>query len=169
MPHTPAGLAAFNALDREGAEKELLACCASRAFAREVAAGRPYPDQDRLADAAGRAVLALGWPDVLEALGAHPRIGERPAGDSREAAWSRREQAGVEDGLRAALAEGNRAYEDRFGHVYLVCATGLTGAEMLRLLRERLGHDEETERRVVREELAKITRLRAGKLAEGVR
>ncbi|MFG1944642.1 2-oxo-4-hydroxy-4-carboxy-5-ureidoimidazoline decarboxylase [Nonomuraea sp. NPDC048826] len=169
MPHTPAGLAAFNALDQEDAEKELLACCASRAFAREVAARRPYPDQERLTETAGQAVLALDWPAVLEALSAHPRIGERPAGDSREAAWSRREQAGVGDEQRAALAEGNRAYEERFGHVYLVCATGRTGAEMLRLLRERLGHDEETERRTVREELAKITRLRAGKLAEGDR
>lgn len=169
MPHTPGGLAAFNACDREDAEKELLACCASRAFAGAVAAGRPYPDPDRLADAAGRAVQELSWAEVLEALGAHPRIGERPDGASREAAWSRREQAGVEDGLRAALAEGNRAYEDRFGHVYLICATGLTGAEMLRRLRERLGHDDETERRTVREELAKITRLRLAKLLEGGR
>lgn len=167
MPHTSGGLAAFNARDAEHAEKELLACCASRAFARRVAAARPYADAEALAGTAARAVLELDWEDVLEALSAHPRIGERPAGDTREAAWSRREQAGVEDELRAALAEGNRAYEDRFGHVYLICATGLTGAEMLARLRERLGHDDETERRTVREELAKITRLRIGKLLEG--
>lgn len=167
MPHTSGGLAAFNARDAERAEKELLACCASRAFARRVAAARPYADAEALAGTAARAVLELDWEDVLEALSAHPRIGERPAGDTREAAWSRREQAGVEDELRAALAEGNRAYEDRFGHVYLICATGLTGAEMLARLRERLGHDDETERRTVREELAKITRLRIGKLLEG--
>lgn len=167
MPHTSGGLAAFNARDAERAEKDLLACCASRAFARRVAAARPYADAEALAGTAARAVLELDWEDVLEALSAHPRIGERPAGDTREAAWSRREQAGVEDELRAALAEGNRAYEDRFGHVYLICATGLTGAEMLARLRERLGHDDETERRTVREELAKITRLRIGKLLEG--
>ncbi|TMR87780.1 2-oxo-4-hydroxy-4-carboxy-5-ureidoimidazoline decarboxylase, partial [Nonomuraea basaltis] len=84
-------------------------------------------------------------------------------------AWSRREQAGVEDELREALAEGNRDYEARFGHVYLVCATGLTGAQMLARLRERLGNDEEGERAVVRDELAKITRLRLLKLLEGER
>jgi 2-oxo-4-hydroxy-4-carboxy-5-ureidoimidazoline decarboxylase len=72
----------------------------------------------------------------------------------------------VEEGLRAALAEGNRAYEERFGHVYLVCASGLSGAELLARLRERLGNDEEGERAVVRDELAKITRLRVGKLVE---
>ncbi|NUP00085.1 MAG: OHCU decarboxylase, partial [Nonomuraea sp.] len=76
------------------------------------------------------------------------------------------EQSGVPDDLRAALAAGNRAYEQRFGHVYLVCATGLSGSELLARLRTRLGNDEETERDVVRDELAKITRLRLGKLVE---
>ncbi|WP_113702712.1 2-oxo-4-hydroxy-4-carboxy-5-ureidoimidazoline decarboxylase, partial [Nonomuraea lactucae] len=118
----------------------------------------------RLAGAAVAAVRGLAWPDVLEALAAHPRIGARPDGGGREGAWSRQEQAGVEDGLREALAEGNRAYEDRFGHVYLICATGLTGAQMLARLRERLGHDDEAERGVVRDELAEITLLRIAKL-----
>ncbi|NUS08957.1 MAG: 2-oxo-4-hydroxy-4-carboxy-5-ureidoimidazoline decarboxylase, partial [Nonomuraea sp.] len=120
----------------------------------------------RLADAAEAAVRALEWPDVLEALSAHPRIGERAAGEGRESRWSRQEQSGVPDDLRAALAAGNRAYEQRFGHVYLVCATGLSGSELLARLRARLGNDEETERGVVRDELAKITRLRLGKLME---
>ncbi|MGN9780081.1 2-oxo-4-hydroxy-4-carboxy-5-ureidoimidazoline decarboxylase [Nonomuraea sp. ZG12] len=166
MPNTPPGLAGFNALGPDDAEKELLSCCASRAFATEVAARRPFRDADALADAAGAAVRELTWPQVLEALAAHPRIGERARGASRESAWSAREQSGVEEELRAALAEGNRAYERRFGHVYLVCATGLTGGEMLRRLRERLTADEESERRTVREELAKIARLRVGKLVE---
>ncbi|MGP4093111.1 2-oxo-4-hydroxy-4-carboxy-5-ureidoimidazoline decarboxylase [Nonomuraea sp. KM90] len=166
MPDT---LDAFNARSPAEAEAGLLACCASRAFAGKVASGRPYGDLDRLLAAAGAAVLELGWDDVLEALAAHPRIGGRPGGDGREASWSRQEQAGVEDGLRAELAEGNRAYEERFGHVYLVCATGLTGAQMLARLRERLGNDEERERAVVRGELAAITKLRLGKLMkEGV-
>ncbi|MEU8249377.1 2-oxo-4-hydroxy-4-carboxy-5-ureidoimidazoline decarboxylase [Nonomuraea sp. NPDC048916] len=164
MPNTLTGLAALNAREPAGAEEELLTCCASRAFARTVAAGRPYRDPDGLLAAAGTAVHDLAWPDVLEALAAHPRIGERPAGAGRESAWSRQEQSGVEDGLREALAEGNRAYEDRFGHVYLICATGLTGGQMLDRLRERLGHDEETERRTVRDELAAITALRLAKL-----
>ncbi|MER5649182.1 2-oxo-4-hydroxy-4-carboxy-5-ureidoimidazoline decarboxylase [Streptosporangium sp. NPDC002524] len=191
------GLAAFNALGAEEAEAGLLACCASRAFAREVAASRPYPDLDRLAEVAEAAVRGLDWSGVGEALAAHPRIGEPPresgpvAGSeppgplethperperrpepperhsAREAAWSRGEQAGVDTAGREVLdrlAEGNRAYERRFGHVYLICATGLSAGEMLDRLTERLGNDEDTEREVVRTELAKITRLRLAKL-----
>lgn len=163
MPDT---LTAFNARSPAEAEAGLLACCASPAFAGKVAALRPYDDLDRLLAAAGAAVLELDWGEVLEALRAHPRIGERPGGSGREASWSRQEQSGVEDGPRAALAEGNQAYEERFGHVYLVCATGLTGEQLLARLRERLGNDAEREREVVRGELAAITRLRLGKLVE---
>ncbi|MGW0803034.1 2-oxo-4-hydroxy-4-carboxy-5-ureidoimidazoline decarboxylase [Nonomuraea sp. NPDC002799] len=157
-------LGAFNARSRPDAEAELRACCASRAFAADVAAQRPFGDPDRLAEAAERAVRGLRWPDVLEALGAHPRIGERPVPGGREAAWSRQEQSGVEEEVRAALAAGNREYEERFGHVYLICATGLSGGQMLDRLRARLGNDEDAERAVVRDELAKITKLRLVKL-----
>ncbi|MFG1701775.1 2-oxo-4-hydroxy-4-carboxy-5-ureidoimidazoline decarboxylase [Nonomuraea sp. M3C6] len=163
-------LDAFNARSPSDAEEELLACCASRAFAGKVAALRPYQDLGELAAAAGAAVRELGWAEVLEALAAHPRIGERAGGDGRDAAWSRQEQSGLEsepaDELREALAAGNRAYEERFGHVYLICATGLTGAQMLARLRERLRNDEATERGVVRDELAAITRLRIAKWME---
>ncbi|MFI7613155.1 2-oxo-4-hydroxy-4-carboxy-5-ureidoimidazoline decarboxylase [Nonomuraea terrae] len=161
MPDT---LEAFNALPTAEAERELLACCASPAFAGLVASLRPYGNLDGLLETAGKVVRELEWGDVLEALKAHPRIGERAGGDGREATWSRQEQSGVEERLRAALAEGNRDYEGRFGHVYLVCATGLTGAEMLARLRERLRNDEESERDVVRGELAAIVRLRLAKL-----
>ncbi|GAA0931574.1 2-oxo-4-hydroxy-4-carboxy-5-ureidoimidazoline decarboxylase [Nonomuraea longicatena] len=158
-PRNPAGLSEFNALSEKDAESALLACCGSRAFARAVARLRPYRDLDSLTACAEAAVRALRWPDVLEALGAHPRIGERPT-----QRWSRQEQAGVETADRAALADGNRAYEERFGHVYLVCATGLTGRELLERLTGRLGNDADGERHVVRDELAKITRLRMAKL-----
>lgn len=154
----------LNALSTEEAEKELLAFCASRAFAREVAAGRPYAGQAELGAAAEAAVRALAWPDVEEALAAHPRIGERAASAGRESEWSRQEQSGVEDHVRAELAEGNRVYEQRFGHVYLICATGLSGEEMLARLKERLDNDEATERAVVRDELAKITKLRLARI-----
>ncbi|WP_424534698.1 2-oxo-4-hydroxy-4-carboxy-5-ureidoimidazoline decarboxylase [Sphaerisporangium viridialbum] len=174
MPNaTPArsGLEGFNALSPPEAEGELLSCCASHAFARRVAALRPYDDPDGLGDAAEAAVLALGWPDVLEALGAHPRIGDRAAGSGRESSWSRDEQSGTAGADRKVLAElaaRNAVYEQRFGHVYLICATGLSAGEMLDRLAGRLLNDEETERAVVREELAKITRLRVAKLlAEG--
>ncbi|GAB2907124.1 2-oxo-4-hydroxy-4-carboxy-5-ureidoimidazoline decarboxylase [Nonomuraea fastidiosa] len=165
MAHPHDGnLAAFNARPRAEAVADLLTCCASPAFAEEVAARRPYGDLDDLLDTAARAVRDLGWDEVLRALSAHPRIGERPAGEGRQAAWSRQEQSGVPDALRAALADANRAYERRFGHVYLACATGLTGAQLLARLEERLANDEESEREVVRAELAAIARLRLAKL-----
>ncbi|WP_326821362.1 2-oxo-4-hydroxy-4-carboxy-5-ureidoimidazoline decarboxylase [Streptosporangium sp. NBC_01756] len=167
------GPAGFNALGVAEAEAGLLTCCASRAFAREVAARRPYRDLADLAEAAEAAVRDLTWPDIRQALAAHPRIGEPPDGgeataaEGREASWSRQEQSGVDAAGQAVLdglAEGNRAYEERFGHVYLVCATGMTAEEMLDRLRERLRNDESTERGVVRTELARITRLRVAKL-----
>jgi 2-oxo-4-hydroxy-4-carboxy-5-ureidoimidazoline decarboxylase len=159
-----AELAAFNALPPDEAERRLLACCAAPAWARAVAAGRPYPDVVALRAAGDAAVRELTWADVAGALAAHPRIGERAAGAGREAAWSRREQAGVTDAARAALAEANREYEDRFGHVFLIFATGKSDAEMLAAARARLAHDEATERTVVHEELRKITLLRLERL-----
>jgi 2-oxo-4-hydroxy-4-carboxy-5-ureidoimidazoline decarboxylase len=104
---------------------------------------------------------ALAWTDVEQALAAHPRIGERAAGASREAAWSREEQAGASP--NDELVAGNVAYEERFGHVFLICATGLSGAEILAEVKNRLGNEPATERDVVREELRKIVDLRLGK------
>lgn len=160
-------LAGFNALPRADAEKDLLACCAAPAWARTVAAGRPYPDNASLRAAADAALRALTWPDVAQALAAHPRIGERAAGGGREAAWSRREQAGVTDAdaaTRTALAQANREYEERFGHLFLVFASGRSETDLLAAARARLAHDDETERRVVQEELRKIALLRLERL-----
>jgi len=144
----------FNGLPAETAERELLACCAAPSFARTVAAGRPYPDRASLHSAADAALRLLTWDDVERALAAHPRIGERPAGAGRESAWSRREQSGIEAGDE--LVEANRAYERRFGHVFLIFATGKDRAQVLAAARERLGNDEATERAVVQDELRKI-------------
>jgi 2-oxo-4-hydroxy-4-carboxy-5-ureidoimidazoline decarboxylase len=156
----------LNVAEPAEAERELLACCASRRWADELLARRPYHDLAGLRRVSHAVLAELGWPDVEQALGAHPRIGERAAGDGREAGWSRGEQAGVAgSSARTAedLAAGNVAYEERFGHVFLICATGLTGEQMLAALRERLGNDPDAERDVVRAELAKIVDLRLGK------
>src|SRR5262249_551824 len=107
----------------------------------------------------------LTWADVAQAVAAHPKIGQRALGAGREADWSRREQAGVE-GAREALAEMNRAYEERFGQTFLIFASGKTASEILAAARERLANDEETERAVVREELRKIVRRRLEKLVD---
>ena len=163
------GLAAFNRLPAGEARAELLSCCASPAWAGQMLAARPYRSVAEAMARSDRAVAGLSDAELDAALAGHPRIGERAAGaEGRD--WSSREQAGMSgagDSVRQALAEGNRAYEERFGHVYLVCATGRTAEEMLDLLHRRLANDPATERPVVLGELAKINRLRLAKLLEG--
>ena len=163
-------VARFDALPAEEAERELRACCASASWVRAVVNGRPYRDLDAVLDASAAAFAGLTDADVDEALAAHPRIGERAAGDSREAAWSRQEQsgaAGADSTTAAALAAGNRAYEERFDRVFLICATGLSADQMLDALRARLANDDSTERAVVRTELAKIAALRLERMLGG--
>ena len=165
------GLAAFNSLPPDEAESALMACCSSRWWARMVLDGRPYSAAEDVYRAADSALYELAERDIDEALAGHPRIGERPgAGHS---VWSNQEQAGVANAahdVHAALAEANRAYEERFGHVYLVCATGKSAEELLAILHDRLTNDPVTERRVVRIELGKINRIRLERLlAEGSR
>lgn len=161
-------VAGFDAADATEAARLLEPCCATRRWIDEVVAGRPYGSSAALVERSEAALEMLSWDDVTEALAAHPRIGERAGGEHREAAWSRQEQAGVTAGDDAAavaeqLREGNVAYEQRFGFVFLICATGLSAPEMLAALRKRLGHDADAESSVVRTELAKIVRLRLAK------
>jgi allantoicase len=170
------GVRWLNALPARQAEAELLACCGARAWAAGVAAARPFADPGGLAAAADRVWEGLGRDDWLEAFAAHPRIGERGGGsgglkpsppESKGPGWSAGEQAGVggaEAGLLAALADGNREYEERFGHVFLVCATGRDADELLAALKARIGNDPATELSVAAAEQAKITRLRLQKL-----
>lgn len=163
------GLAAFNRLPVDRAGAELLSCCASPAWVEQMLAARPYRSLDEVTALNDRVVAGLSEAELDAALAGHPRIGERAATSDRRD-WSGQEQAGVggaADGVRHALADGNRDYERRFGHVYLVCATGRTAEEMLALLHRRLGNDPATEWAVVRDELAKINRIRLTKLLEG--
>lgn len=159
-------VAEFDAAPVADAAAELLACCASKRWIAAVLAARPYRDLGTLAVMSDRTIAGLAWPDVEEALAAHPRIGQRVGGTDREASWSREEQSGTrlaDVETDAALREGNLAYEQRFGHVFLICATGRTATEMLDALRSRLTNSVEVERDVVRAELAKIVRLRLRK------
>ena len=150
-------LASFNAAPADEAIALMLACCASRRFAAAMAAGRLYPSTAAALAAVDAAFATLTWSDVLEAMEHHPCIGARVSGRSAT------EQAGVADATRSALLAGNADYEDRFGHVFLICATGLSGDQMLAALRERLKNNEEMERTVATTELRKITRLRVAK------
>ena len=146
------------------AEAAFLSCCGSHAWARRMTEGRPYADHDALLEAADRVWSSLAPEDWREAFAAHPKIGEKkPSGDAQFRRWSEQEQAGVESAessLLAELAEANRAYAERFGYIFIVCATGKSAEEMLGLLRARMGNDAETELRLAAEEQRKITRLR---------
>lgn len=158
----------LNAVPADILVRELLACCDAPAWAEAVVRGRPYPNVDAVLAAADAAARGLGRSEVERAVAAHPRIGERPGGGGTRAAWSRQEQGAVDPGLEArrALAEGNAAYEARFDRVFLVCASGLTAEQVLDRLRTRLRNDDETEVRVVADELRRIAVLRVGRLLE---
>jgi 2-oxo-4-hydroxy-4-carboxy-5-ureidoimidazoline decarboxylase len=166
-PLTVADLADFNDEPADQAVQALRACNAAPRFAAEIVAGRPYRDVETLVGRAEEVTRALPWTDVAIALAAHPRIGDRVPGSSAEADSSRREQSSMEDAdatTRDALLEGNRAYEERFDHVFLIRASGRSPEEMLAELRRRLGNDEETEHAEVTEQLAQITAIRVREL-----
>jgi 2-oxo-4-hydroxy-4-carboxy-5-ureidoimidazoline decarboxylase len=163
MPAQPAlGLGGFNDLSERQRMHLLFGVCSSPIWARRVPAAAPFPTVEALLDRADRVLAELPDTEIDAALDGHPRIGGRV-----DNAASAREQAGVAtagDDVRAALAAGNRQYEEKFGYVYLVCASGLSAEELLAILTERLDNDSETERRVMRNELAKINRLRLQRL-----
>jgi 2-oxo-4-hydroxy-4-carboxy-5-ureidoimidazoline decarboxylase len=132
---------------------------------QRLCSARPYLDVDDLVAASAVAGLEITPPEILGALDRHPRIGARLADGSRESAWSEREQAQVHQDAAAAdeLAAGNATYEARFGFIFLVCAAGRSAAEILDVLRSRLGNDPDHELLVVRGELLDIAagRIRA--------
>jgi 2-oxo-4-hydroxy-4-carboxy-5-ureidoimidazoline decarboxylase len=163
----------LNRLPRDEAAAALQGCCGSPRWAREMEMRRPFADGAGVLAAADEVWWALDPADWDDAFAAHPRIGERkaaPAQGAQAAAWSAQEQSGAAsagEDVAAALAEGNREYERRFGRIYIVCATGKTAGEMLGILRSRLGNDPDAELRVAAGEQAKITRLRLEKLLAG--
>lgn len=163
-------LTRFNAADGVEASAALLACCSSQRWAAALSRGRPYADLDDLRKRSAEVFDELSWADLVDAMAAHPRIGERARGNGREAGWSGQEQAAAatsDDALRERLRAGNAEYERRFGHVFLICATGLSTQQVLDALRERMGNDIDHEQEVVRDELRKIADLRLAKAAQG--
>jgi OHCU decarboxylase len=137
-----------------------------------MAGARPFDSLEGLLSSADSVWWALEREDWLEAFSRHPKIGERESARAQapEAKqWSEQEQAGTNDAdeeTKREFREGNREYEEKFGHIYIVCATGKSGVEMLAGLRERMGNDSETELRRAAEEQRKITELRLRKLLE---
>ena len=153
----------LNTMLDDRAEGELKRCCASSAWAGQMTASRPFAAWDDLVEKSDRIWWSLDPAAWLEAFAAHPRIGQ----SKPEATWASDEQsaaAGASSALTTALAEANRAYEQRFGHIYIVCASGRSGEEMLAIAEERLKNAPADELRVAAEEQRKITRLRLLKL-----
>jgi 2-oxo-4-hydroxy-4-carboxy-5-ureidoimidazoline decarboxylase len=148
----------------------LTRCCASTAWARAMARARPFGTDAAVFAAADRIWAGLTRVDYLEAFAGHPRIGER-AGSAHAATakWSSREQAGMDAAsaeIARALAEGNAAYEAKFGHVFLICATGRSAAEMLAALRARMEHTPEREIAEAAEQQRLITRIRLERVVD---
>jgi OHCU decarboxylase len=168
-----ATLERWNGLPAVEAENEILPCCGSRSWARSMAARRPFRDEASVLAASDEAWRVLAEADWMEAFASHPRIGESRAPESataRSAAWSSQEQrdtAGADEDVKAALREGNREYERRFGQIFIVCAAGKSGAEILQILRHRLQNDDRTEVREAAEQQRQISQIRLGKWLRG--
>ena len=138
-----------------------------------MTARRPFSTIDAVADAADDLWRSLDRADWLEAFAAHPRIGDQSddttaAGNTAPASrWSAQEQSGVTADARRQFAALNRRYEARFGYIFIVCATGRSGSEMLDILERRMLNTPEVELREAAEQQRQITRLRLGKLFSG--
>ncbi|WP_406087902.1 2-oxo-4-hydroxy-4-carboxy-5-ureidoimidazoline decarboxylase [Kitasatospora purpeofusca] len=165
MTNHPHALDALAAADAADLREILLDVCTSPGWADAVAAARPWKDRRALLEANAKAMAGLSVSDLHEAMAGHARIGAPKPGD----ATSEREQAGVHGADAALLDElrrANAAYEAEFGHVFLICATGLTAAAMLDALRERRSNDPATEAEIVRGELRRINDIRINRLLD---
>lgn len=163
-------VAELDAMSSDRAAQLLGDCCGSTRWVAAMIARRPFGSAERLLSASDLIWQSLGPDDWKEAFSHHPRIGEHRSAarqSERGASWAAGEQSGMgsaADGTREALVRANREYEQRFGHIYIVCASGKAGEEMLADATARLGNDPDTEMRVAAGEQGKITRLRLAKL-----
>ncbi|GGR97386.1 2-oxo-4-hydroxy-4-carboxy-5-ureidoimidazoline decarboxylase [Streptomyces aureoverticillatus] len=162
---TTPGLTRFNALPEPAAAAALHEACASSAWGSKLLAQRPFTTAEALYAASDAAMAELTADDLAEAMAGHPPIGRPKPGDPT----SSREQAGMagaSEDLKAEMLDLNLAYQDKFGHVFLICATGRTGEQMRDAVRDRIGNSPEQEREIVRTELGKINRIRLARLLE---
>jgi 2-oxo-4-hydroxy-4-carboxy-5-ureidoimidazoline decarboxylase len=166
-------LARWNELRREEAEHEILACCGSKTWAASIVSKRPMHDEASLLAASNVAWQNLKEADWLEAFRSHPRIGEtrgEKTATAQASAWAAQEQqeaAAADESVRMALKRSNGEYEQKFGRIFIVCATGKSASEILEILKSRLQNDEATELRQAAEEQRKIMNLRLKKWIAG--
>ena len=154
------------------AESVFCECCGSHEWARGMTAGRPFAMLENLFESADRIWWSLTSADHLEAFAAHPKIGSKQAAkkqQARSAVWSEGEQSQVDSAAANVLdklTEANRLYEEKFGFIFIVCATGKSADEMLAIAQARLGNSKQTEMRIAADEQRKITAIRLNKLLE---
>jgi OHCU decarboxylase len=165
-------LAQWNSVASEEAAQSILSCCGSHAWAQRMVARRPFDGSTALLEASREIWRSLDTDDWLEAFRSHPRIGESRAAPSAAAQsqeWSTQEQRQVTEGesaVRTALEQGNREYEERFGRIFIVCATGKSPEEILQILHRRLQNDEAVELQEAADEQQQITQIRLRKWLE---
>jgi len=160
----------LNQAAKKTAEADFLNCCGSQTWARLMTEARPFADVAALIKQAEQIWLNLAVEDWLEAFAAHPKIGAKKAvshQSAQSAEWSNAEQSGTQtaaDSLRTELEKGNRLYEEKFGFIFIVCATGKSAQEMLEICHRRLNNDANSEIRIAADEQMKITEIRLKKL-----
>jgi OHCU decarboxylase len=160
----------LNSLSPADAQAEFLKCCGATLWAKRMSKARPFGSVEQLCSKADETWASLAEYDWLEAFRAHPKIGEKKAATNQTeqaAGWSAQEQSQAQqaaDETRAAIARANKVYEDRFGFIFIICASGKSADEILSALNQRLSNDTHTELLIAANEQQKITRLRLQKL-----
>lgn len=164
----------LNEMSASDAESQFLKCCGSKRWAQAMARARPFENVQTIFDEADARFGLLSDEDWLDAFRAHPKIGEKKAASEQSQTakrWSSQEQSRAESAAadtKQALSEGNREYEQRFGFIFIVCATGKSADEMVKMLAQRMANEPAAELRIAAEEQRKITHLRLQKLLESL-
>lgn len=160
----------LNKISQLQLKEELLKCCGSPTWAKMMMAYFPADSLEELLEKAEEIWYECSEDDWKEAFAHHPKIGDMESLTKKFAStaqWASGEQSGVNTAAPetiTALAEGNRLYEEKFGYIFIVCATGKPAEEMLTLLRDRLKNGREKEIKIAAAEQNKITKLRLQKL-----
>ncbi len=166
-------LARWNGLPQEEAAREIVACCGSGTWATKMASKRPIQNEVSLLAVSDEIWRTLSEENWQEAFRSHPRIGDSPSnksGPAQSSVWSEQEQqkaAAADEAVKMALKWGNREYEQKFGRIFIVCATGKSASEILEILRRRLHNDDATELQLAAEEQRQIMHIRLKKWIAG--
>ena len=155
----------WNALESEDAAHEVLPCCGSHAWAKGLVARRPFASADELFTVSDQIWWNLQEPDWQQAFDNYPRIGQQhaPIATAESLKWSSEEQrtaTSSDEQVKTALANANRRYEDKFGRIFIVCASGRSASEILGILERRMENSPDAELKEAAEQQRQITQLR---------